>query len=297
MKCSPGSIQSFQALLIKPGTLTLALLAALLLLMAGCAALSVENEVYSLTDPRPPMVLHRVHKKDQLTLDLSDGSTVKLEVEAVDSDSIRGKGGVATPINMIQELHCTTTSTVGDALIGSVVLTGMFIVGVWALPVLIPIALLEDNEALDNWPEEALCRTFRHPGQYGYSEAGIHTTIEDAHTVAEIGAEIERRKLECDEAYRAEKRCAFMYSSGPVFADCAAIVTDMERLGMVPVTEWSIGALCEVSQNPAFLEALALWPAGEQTEQLVTAARQEIQGREIECPRPLGPPGYVPLFR
>ena len=265
--------------------------------LAGCAALSVENEVYTLYDPSPPMVRHRVHQEDQLTLSLSDGSTVKLEVEAVDSNAIRGKDGVARPIDTIQELRCTDTSTVGDALVGSVVLTGMLVVGIWALPVLIPMALLEDNEALDNWPEEALCRTYRHPGQYGYSEAGIHTSIEDAHTVAEIGAEIEHRKLECDETYRAEKRCAFMYSSGPVFADCAAIVTDMERLGIAPVTEWSTGALCEVSQDPDFLEALAMWPAGEQTEQLVTAARQEVQGRALECPRPLGPPAYVPLFR
>ncbi len=272
-------------------TLTHAVLL-LSLQLAGCA---VENIIYTLYDPTPPMVAERVHEKDQIRLDVADGSQLKLEVASVDTTSIRGKDGTSIPIADVRQIRCSDTETFGDALWGSTVFTGLLVTSIYWIPVALPIALMQDNEELDRWPDDALCRTLRHPEQYGYSDQGISTLVDEAPTMQEIGDEIQQRNLSCDEIRRAQKRCAFMYDSGPVFTECVSIVVEIEQAGLAEVAEWGDKAVCEAAQNPDFLRSVRLWPTGSEFDAVITSSRQEVDNRKLECNRPLGPPHFVPF--
>lgn len=284
---------------IIPGILiekTFVITTALLLpLLAGCG-MNRETTLFTLDQPTPPMVVHRVNKGDQLQVDLRNGSTQTLEVGSVDAATIVGKDGASISIEDVSQLRCVDTETITDGLVQSTVLTGLLVTSIYWIPIGLPIVLLQDKRSADKWPEDALCRTDRHPEQYGYSELGVSTVVKDAATLEEVRAEIEARKLSCDATSRAEKRCAFMYTSGHAFTRCVSIVADMERTGLAEITDWDSNALCETAQNRELLEAVTLWPAGPKIEELVQAARQVVDAIGLECPESLGTPGYVPLF-
>lgn len=262
---------------------------------AGCSTVVREGPRYSLCKPLPEMIRYRVANKDNLALTLADGSVVKLNVAKVDAVSIQGQDGVTVAIADIHELQNMYVETVGEGATQAVVLGGMLSLGLLALPVGVAMALMFDPDALDNWNDDRLCRTVGHPEQYGYADNFVPETSSDLVPFEEIQGEIARRGLSCDALERAQKRCAFMYNSGPDYLICVSLATPIESAGLLLPGVWADPVLCEVTQNPAFYLKLADRSEGKaKDDEVIAAAREEVGRRGLTCsPALLAPPDNV----
>jgi hypothetical protein len=266
------------------------------LLLHGCASTPNGETRYVLCDPSAAMVSYYVNGEDQLSLTLSDGSMQRMTVEAVDGASIIGADGMSIPIDTVHELRVEDSEV---PVITQVMFGALYPVlgtaSIVLLPVLIPAVLLYDEDAIDNWKDDRLCEVSGHPMHYGYLETGQHATDNNMPGVPEIVQELERRGLSCDLTERAEKKCAPLYYSGFQFSDCVEIVTSMERAGFSAVSDWSDEALCEVDQNPSFVHRVfpnmpGLTEESTVVQEMAAAAKEQVQQKDLVCPRPLGPP-------
>lgn len=259
----------------------LVMLVAMAVTMAGCMTVD-ESVRYSLSQPSPGLVRHRVAQDDELELVLKDSSVVHLTVTAVDETSIHGQSGTTVPIDEISELSCTDSLSLAGAA-GAVTFYGLAgPLSVLALPIVLPMALFYDWDSAGTWSDDHLCRATEHPDQYGYSSAGVHATNEDMPTLQEIVDERDKRELDCDPVMRAERKCAWMSTSGASFDECAALLTSMEQAGFAAVNDWSDDALCHVHQYPVFYHRVSDLDET-QRKAVIESATGEQQGRALVC--------------
>lgn len=258
---------------------------ALAVTMTGCMTVD-ESVRYSLHEPSPKLVGHRVAPDDELELVLKDASVIHLTVTAVDDTSIHGQSGTTVPIDEISELSCTDSLSLAGAA-GAVTFYGLAgPLSVLALPIVLPMALFYDWDSAGTWSDDHLCRATEHPDQYGYSSAGVHETNEDMPTLQEIVDERDKRELDCDPVMRAERKCAWMSTSGASFDQCAGLATSMEQAGFANVDDWSDGALCHVHQYPAFYHRVSDLDETQRKAAIESAASEQERRMLVCAPMP-----------
>jgi len=234
-------------------------ISAMTALLAGCYTTS-QMVNYCLTEPTAPLVRHRVAVGDQLEVRLKNSTTHNIEVSEISDVNIGGKDGTTFPIDMIEAVTCTTTEleptwitegVMGGAAEGAAPLLAIFVIPAWWGK-----ALYEQSLGpIRDWSNDQLCRTLNLSGAPEHvRETGNARSNEKLDLTAVI-REIERRELDCDPKYLAEKNCASLVTHGPSFTRCVAIVEPLESYGPDGVKEWGDQLLCEAGTK----SETALW--------------------------------------
>jgi hypothetical protein len=262
----------------------LVLLASLVLcVLSGCATTAEPTYRYTLSEPVPGLVRHRVFEGDDLVLTLRDDSIVLLTVASVDAEAIHGKDGKTVPIADVRELRSLEEHVARDAALGIAVYSVLIPLSIVMLPVALPIMLFYDFEKVGQWPDDRLCRAVAHPEFYGYSAEGAIEEGDKTPPLQEVREEMAKRELQCDAQARVEPSCASTNETGPGFQECIARMLPMEEAGLVGFYQWSDDALCRLHQNPEKFEVLAAQPP-EQRESVAERVRAILENRDLVCP-------------
>ena len=263
----------------------LVLLAAMsLCVMSGCVTTPVVSYKFTLTEPVPGLVGHRVHEDNELELHLADDRVMRLTVASVDEEAIHGKDGSRVLIADVRQLRCLEDQeTVGDALLGVAVYTVMVPVSIVLFPVALPMVLFYDWDKVGEWRDDRLCRVVAHPEFYGYSAGGEIREGEKTPPFQEVLDEFAERELQCDAFARIDYPCAATNDTGPGYETCLAEMLPREEAGFTAFYGWAEGALCRLHQDPEQHEFLAAL-SPEQREAIAEEVRTTLDSRDVVCP-------------
>lgn len=261
------------------------LLAAMsLCVISGCATTRAVSYKFTLTEPVPGLVRHRVHEDDELELHLADDRVARMTFASVDEQAIHGKDGSRVLIADVRQLRrLEDRETAGDALLGVALYTVMVPVSIVLFPVALPMVLFYDWDKVGEWRDDRLCRVEAHPEFYGYTAGGEIREGEKTPPFQVALDELAERGLQCDAFARIDYPCAATNDTGPGYQACLAEMLPREAAGYVDFYGWAEGALCRLQQDPGQHEFLATL-SPEQREALAGEVRNALDARSMVCP-------------
>ena len=241
-----------------------------------------EGVNYTLFEPAAKQVYYRVSRGDQLDLVLLDGNQTQIRVSAVDESSIYSENGRVIAIDEIRELHNTYKINLAQGTAALMLYGVAGPLSVLTLPVVIPMLLLYDEDAVKNWQDDRLCRVSEHPDHYGYLVAGFNDTDTSLSVLDQVISEIKTRELHCDAVVRAERYCAYTSERGTSFRECTARQIPNEQSGVVDILAWTDKAVCIALQRLENGQELGDSVNSEAEEFIVEVSAEKLR-RDLDC--------------